>query len=372
MEISVYSRDMIALDAIDRITSLIWTRRYWSVGEFKLLVPFTDQHAKLLVKQNIIMKRGDTEAAEIRYVNIRKNPEGFEEIEVQGKFLTNWIGKRIIRNQITTVDNTQNIIRRIVNENVINPSLAELKIPNVLLHNDASTESGNIDYTSEAFANAILEIETRAKAAKIGFRMITDVRTGLHYWSVYEGKNLTADQTDNPPCIFSQEFDNIAEQEYTNSVENFKSTAYVGGEETEPRVVRVVGNAASGLDRDEIFINATDITKKYTNSAGQEVVRTDAQYNAALDERGAAELEHHAETLNFSSTINTNANLKYKEDYDLGDRVTCINKRWRIRINVRITQVTETYQQGFEAIDITFGESLPALLDTIRQITKTG
>ena len=85
---------------------------------------------------------------------------------------------------------------------------------------------------------------------------------------------------------------------------------------------------------------------------------------------GASELEQYAETLSFASKINTHANLKYREDYDLGDRVTCVNKRWGIKINVRITEVMETYQQNIEEIDITFGESLPALLTQIRQITK--
>ena len=51
----------------------------------------------MLVKNNIIMKRGDDEAAQIRYVSITKNSQGLEEIEVQGKFLIAWIGKRIIK-----------------------------------------------------------------------------------------------------------------------------------------------------------------------------------------------------------------------------------------------------------------------------------
>ena len=72
----------------------------------------------------------------------------------------------------------------------------------------------------------------------------------------------------------------------------------------------------------------------------------------------------------YKRQINTHANLKYREDYDLGDRVTCVNKRWGIKINVRITEVAETYQQNMEEIDITFGESLPALITQIRQITK--
>lgn len=371
MELYIYDRDMTLHGVIDEISSLIWTRRYWAAGEFKLLVPFTARHVELLQKNRLVLKRGDTEAAEIRYVNISKNTQGLEEIEVQGKFITQWIGKRIVRNQISATSGTQAILYRIVNETVISPSAAGRAIPNVLLDPlDADTGSGTIDYTSEAFTNALLAVETAAKAAKQGFRMRTDVRAGKHYFSVYAGRNLTADQADNPPCVFSQEFDNIAEQEYTNSVENLKTTAYVGGEEVEPRVVAEVGGGASGLDREEVFVNATDITKVYRDANDNEITRTDAELLACLMERGASELEQYAETLSFASKINTHANLKYREDYDLGDRVTCVNKRWGIKINVRITEVMETYQQNIEEIDITFGESLPALLTQIRQITK--
>lgn len=371
MELYIYDRDMTLHGVIDEISSLIWTRRYWETGEFKLLVPFTSKHASLLVKKNIVMKRGDTEAAEIRYVHISKNAEGLEEIEVQGKFITQWIGKRIVRNQIITSSGTQAILYQIVRENAVSPTVTARRIPNVFLDpEDVDTGSGTIQYTSEAFINALLAVETAAKAAKLGFRMRTDVRAGKHYFSVYAGRNLTADQKENPPCIFSQEFDNVSEQEYTNSIENLKSTAYVGGEEKEPRVIAEVGGGAAGLDREEVFVNATDITKTYTDSNENEITRTDAEYLACLMERGASELGQYAETLSFSSKINTHANLKYREDYDLGDRVTCVNKRWGIKINVRITEVSETYQQNIEEIDITFGESLPALLTQIRQIAK--
>ncbi len=107
-----------------------------------------------------------------------------------------------------------------------------------------------------------------------------------------------------------------------------------------------------------------------TKTSGQTVTLTDAQYLALLSARGVEELEQYAETLAFGSKINTNANLKYGTDYDLGDRVTCINKRWNVRIDVRITEIAETYETSGEEIDITFGESLPALLTQIRQITK--
>lgn len=374
MELYVYSSEMELQGIVEKIASLIWTRRYWSCGEFKLLVPFTEEHSQMLVKNNIIMKRGDDEAAQIRYVSITKNSQGLEEIEVQGKFLIAWIGKRIIKKQIITNDTTQNILYRIVRENVTNPADTARKIPDVsIADDDADTESGVIDYTSEQYTNAQLAAETAAKAAKLGIRMRTDARTGAHVFSVYEGRDLTAGNTaGNAPCIFSQEFDNIVEQEYTNSVENLKTTAFVGGEEKEgvARKVAEVGGSAAGLAREEVFINATDIVQEYEDDDGEQVTLTDAEYLALLSARGAEELEQYAETLSFGSKINTFANLIYRTDYDLGDRVTCVNKRWGIRIDVRITEIAETYQNNVEEIDITFGESLPALLTQIRQITK--
>ena len=374
MELYVYSSEMVLQGIVEKIASLIWTRRYWSCGEFKLLVPFTEEHSRMLVKNNIIMKRGDDEAAQIRYVSITKNSQGLEEIEVQGKFLIAWIGKRIIKKQIITNDTTQNILYRIVRENVTNPADTARKIPDVsIATDDEDTESGVIDYTSEQYTNAQLAAETAAKAAKLGIRMRTDARTGAHVFSVYEGRDLTAGNTaGNAPCIFSQEFDNIVEQEYTNSVENLKTTAFVGGEEKEgvARKVAEVGGSAGGLAREEVFINATDIVQEYEDDDGEQVTLTDAEYLALLSARGAEELEQYAETLSFGSKINTFANLIYRTDYDLGDRVTCVNKRWGIRIDVRITEIAETYQNNVEEIDITFGESLPALLTQIRQITK--
>lgn len=368
MEINVYDTDITPLGVIDKITSLIWTRRYWSCGEFKLLVPFTERHAALLQKRRIIMKRGGNEAAQIRYVNIKKNTEGVEEIEVQGRMLAWWLEKRIVRTQIITTDTTQNIIYRAVRENVTAPTDTKRKIPNLSIATAPDLGSGRIEYASEPFISALLACESAAKAAKLGFMVTTDVRARLHSFAVYKGRDLTADQTDNPPCIFSQEFDNILEQEYTNSVENLKSVAYVGGEDKEGTARKVVEvGGAVGLDRDEVFVNATDITQTY-REGDKDITMTDAQYIEMLSQRGASELMQYAETLNFASKVNTHTNLRYEEDFNLGDRVTCVNKRWGIKINVRITEIAETYQEGKMDVDITFGESLPTLIDKIRKL----
>lgn len=188
---------------------------------------------------------------------------------------------------------------------------------------------------------------------------------------MYKGRDLTAEQTTYRPCIFSNDFDNIYEQEYQNSIENLRSACYVGGEEKEglQRQIVEVGSS-SGLDRTEIFINASDITQVYKQGE-TDITMPIEQYIQMLKARGAKELEQYAETLNFSSKINAHSNLAYKTDFDIGDRVTCLDKRWGIKINVRITEITETYQQNQNDVDVTFGESLPTLFDKLNKTRWT-
>lgn len=369
MEIYIYNTQLTPLGVIDEMTSFLWTRRYWSAGEFKLLVPFTKLNAKLLVKDNLAMKKGDKEAAQIKFVSIRKNVYGLEEIEVQGRFVTAWLDKRIVLSQITSTNTSQNILNRLAAENVVNPSSQSRAIPLLEMEvNQPDLGSGIINYTSEPFISVLLASETVAKAAKLGFVIETDVKALKHVYRVYKGRELTIEQTENRPCIFSQEFDNIYEQEFTNSVENLKSACYVGGEEKEgiERLIVEVGSS-SGLDRTELFINANDITQIYKDGE-TEITMPLATYIEMLRQRGAKELEQYAETLSFSSKINVFSNLKYKEDFDIGDRVTCVDKRWGIKINVRITEITETYQQNKNDVDVTFGESLPTLFDKINKM----
>lgn len=296
-----------------------------------------------------------------------------EEIEVQGKFLLSWIGKRILTTQIITKDTTQNILYAIVKQTCTNAGAAR-NIPNFSISTtDADTGSGQIDYTSEQYANAPACGGNGGEGGEAGYSGSDKCPHGQAYlFRLRRARSYGGQYRRERALYLFAGVDNIVEQEYTNSVENLKTTAYVGGEEKEgvTRKVAEVGGSSTGLSRDEVFINATDIVQEYENESGQTVTLTTAQYLALLSARGVEELEQYAETLAFGSKINTNANLKYGTDYDLGDRVTCINKRWNVRIDVRITEIAETYETSGEEIDITFGESLPALLTQIRQITK--
>ena len=83
--------------------------------------------------------------------------------------------------------------------------------------------------------------------------------------------------------------------------------------------------------------------------------------------KAAGQLESYGERISFVSTISTSKNLKYKRDFTIGDIVTSIEKRWGIKIDARITKVNQTSQNGQDTLEVTFGESLPTLIEKIKQ-----
>lgn len=373
MQLYVYDSQMVMQGIVERITSLIWTRRYWEPGEFKLLIPFDSTHNELMQPGNIVIMHGDTEAAEIQYVSISKNLEGYEVIEAQGKFLTHWLSKRVIVTPLDNVSATaQALVQRIVNKNCVDTD-ADRVLP-FTMHADETISGEDILYTSEPYANVLDSIVDIAQGSKIGFKMITDRASGDHEFSVYKGVDSTADNTaGNPPCIFSQEYDNVLEQQYTISTEKHKTTAYVTGEEVDDQdpVLVIVHDDQAGLSRKELYVGANDIKQTYKDDQGVEHTLTDAEYEQALEDRGLEKLEQYVVSQAFSSEINVGANLIYREDFDLGDRVTCINKTWNVRIDARITEVSEYYEAAKgDSLEITFGESIPSVYKQIKNMVK--
>lgn len=383
MELRVFDTKIEPLGAIDELDSLLWHIKYFDVGTFSLLAPITDNNSKLLVEGNIIVKHdGKKEvtdaaggvwrrAAQITYKHITKDENGLEQIEAQGFMLSQWFNKRCIYPQIVATATNQNLINTMIMNNCGSRAAASRQFPQFIILEQETIEGSQVEYANEVCAQLSQEVKTRAQAGKLGYDILINEREKKYGFYLYKGKDLTAKNSEgNTPCIFSREFDNVNEQEYTASIENCGNFIYVQGaaDDNGSQPLVTVDNAgAAGLELEEVFCDATDIARKY-QSGETEVTIPLATYLMMLKTRGAAELESYGKTINFVSTINTNSNLKFKADFDIGDRITCKENAWGIQIDARITEVTETYQKGAEEIEATFGDSLPTLVDKIRKV----
>lgn len=383
MELRVFDETVEPLGLIDEMASMLWHVKYFDVGTFNLLAPITDNNKRLLIEGNIIVKHdGKREvtdaaggiwrrAAQITYVHITKDENGLEQIEAQGYMLSQWLNKRCISPQIVATATNQSVINTMVKNNCGSGASTKRRFPRFIMLAQETMAGSAVEYANEVYAKLGQEVKARAQAGKLGYDILINERSRQYGFYLYKGKDLTAKNSEgNTPCIFSRDFDNVNEQEYTASIENCGNFIYIQGaadDNGSQPVTTVDGEGASGLELTEVFCDATDIARKY-QSGETEVTIPLNTYLQMLKTRAAAELENYGKIINFVSTINTNSNLKFKQDFDLGDRITCKETKWGIQIDARITEVTETYQKGAEEIEATFGDSLPTLVDQIRKV----
>jgi hypothetical protein len=359
MELYIFDKELNFQGILEVYTSLIWRRRYSKHGDFELHCALTIKNLELLKKGNIVWKNDDEEAGYIKYRNLSMDNDGDEALVVSGKFLTGYLNRRIIWGTENLNTTSELAVRELIDKNVINPSNTERKIGLMALGEVKGYPQTTNMQTS--YDNLLDKVEEIANTNELGIRTILDLPNKKIVFDIYEGLDRTEFNGVNAPAIFSREFENVLEQEYTDSDNNFRNLALVAGEgEGSARVLEVIGSGTD-LDRYEVFIDAKDLQKD---------AMTDLEYKAKLVERGNTKLAEYKDIQTFDSKINLNSNLEYKVDFNLGDKVTCVSKAWGITIDTRITEIEEVYEASGKQINVTFGNEIPTLIDKIRQVVN--
>lgn len=86
---------------------------------------------------------------------------------------------------------------------------------------------------------------------------------------------------------------------------------------------------------------------------------TAAEYKGILQQRGNEKLAEYGIIEAMEAQTKPFVNFKYREDYDLGDIVTVEKKMWGIKMDKRITEIQEIFENGGFDIVPTFGDPLP-------------
>lgn len=364
MELYVFNVNIELIHIIDNFTSLIWTRKYYKPGQFELHLPLTDDNIKYLKRGNIIYKKGDNEAGYIETRQIDLDEKGQEFLQIKGKFLTNYANKRINWGQLAFSGLSEVLMRKLVNDNCINPSNVNRKIP-LLILGPLKNYSERIEYQN-SYGNIIEELEKIASTNELGYRINLNHIDKKLIFEVYKGVNRSVNQSLIAPCIFSRDFENILNQTYMESNNDYKNTALVGGEgEGAARTLISINNNNIGLNRHELFVDARDLQKEVDG-----VVLTDTEYKNALIQRGNEKLAEHQELKTFESKVNTRGNNIYKVDYDLGDIVTVTDKKWGVTLDTRITEIEEVYEEGKVEVNPVFGNVIPTIIDQMKRMVR--
>jgi len=351
MDINILNTNYDIVGVLDSFTSLIWNVRYNEVGDFELKVPVSARDIEWLREDYYIEIPDSDRTMIIERQEPDMDVEKGDIVIFKGRPLESILDRRIVWQQTTVSGNLQNAIKRLLNENVISPSIADRKISNFRFidSTDTAVTSIRIEETQYTGDDLLEVITTLCQNNDLGFKITLNSSKQFEF-RLYAGANRTTSQIVYPQVVFSLENDNLFSSKRTQDKTNYKNVTLIGGEgEGLARRTAIYGSA-SALNRREYFTDARDIS----SNAGMEDEIPPAEYNNMLIERGKAKLKEHIIEKEVEAEVDTSerAMFQYQQDYFIGDVVNVID-RYGVQFSARIKEMTISLTQtGYQSYPI--------------------
>lgn len=331
MEINVFDNNLNKIAIVDVYTSLMWCKRYYDVGALDLQIEATTENLSLFKKDYFISRNDDDTFFQIKAIELDTASDHDNHLIIGAVDCKSILNQRLIWDFVSFSGTVENYIRKLINDNIISPTVSNRKIDNFMLKNvKGFTETIKQQSSFDNLGEKIIDV---CKSYYFGCKVTFE--NGIFYFDLFKGVDRSQNQTENNPIVFSPEYDNLASSKYNFDSTKYKNVALIGGEgEGKDRKTTYVGNS-SGLNRYEIFVDCS------SDSTNTEETITDEEYFTQLKSKGTNELAKQATTTSFEGQIITDS-YKYKVDYDLGDIVTLKNE-YGISVNARIVEIVETW-----------------------------
>lgn len=375
MELYVFNQDVELLGIVDEIEEMDWTRCYYEGGNCLIKALLTTNNINLLKKGHIICKKDDL--SDPMYIEHRQisdeDDDGMELLVVEGISLTT----RILSSRITlgrqiergTADKIMEnmLLAQTNNHSNSNRHIKRLKV-------DTSVKS---DFITTYEYNSLYkpldeEFTAISSMDECGHKIYIDIEDKSFKFLAYKGKDIS------DKIVFSTSFDNLTNQEYTESDSNYKNVGIIAGqgEEEDRDLIVYQDEDYADLDRLELFIDARDIEQdkrivQVPNEDGEledveEPIKNGETAVKLLQERAKEKLSETSQVRSYTASITGN-NYVYRVDYELGDIVTVRNDKWGVMYSDRIIEINEQYSDEGMTVNVEFGKELPTFAKKINQ-----
>lgn len=371
IQILVFRVDNTAFEVIGEVNqyeSLIWPDKFNGYASFELWAPITDENSEYFKKGNVVWCGGDN-AAVIEIVKSNIDDKGTKTFNVKGRTLEMLLTTRILWDTYNASNKYASaIMYEVVNQNCVNPTNANRKIPYLECAEDKQLGGKmSIQKTGGEVYDMLTSI---ANNKDLGFSVLFRPKEKKLIFEVVIGVDRTTEQNEVDPVEFSTDLEDILSSSYYTNNQDEKSVALVMGEgEGASRKSKISGdNAAGGFDRRELYVDARDIQSKSINGAGTTVTLTPEEYDAALVNRGNSKLAERKVTETFEAQIRVFGDVQYEfgKDYQKGDKVTVRDRQLNVVVSARITEVEEDFDDEY-ALVLTFGYSHPTIMQKMKQ-----
>lgn len=337
MDIYVADEKMNTVAVIDYCKSVIWHSKYCGAGDFELMIPMMPAGAYLLetIKEGYFFYRKDSKTVMMaQKIELKTNVESGDYLLISGASAECLIGRRIIWQQTNLSGKVCDCVKRLMNENLIDPADARRRIDIIKMGQGVSVETTmQKQVTGDNLSDSVEEI---LSTYGLGYCLEYEVvgKPGAMQFKILQGADRSVgNKQGNPAVRFSPEFDNVLASDFAEDYTALKNVALVAGEGEGTARRSVTVGEGSGLARRELYVDSRN-----TSSNDGEI--SDADYNSMLQQEGVDALSQTQVTRTFAGEIEPDVNYHYGTDYFIGDIITVQNE-YNIGFRARIAEIVE-------------------------------
>lgn len=314
----VISNYFVKQAIIEDFYSLVWAERFYELGDFELELPIEYAEEEYIADNYYIRIPDSNVVMEIEEVK-PYTEEDKSTLLVKGRSVECALGKRVFTVPIAVDDVAETIIYSLIDENLTSPSDSKRRI--YLFKQTFPTVSTTATFAGlfeqdKTIQAAVLEI---CKATGLGLKAEPTSDNQMSFL-VYEGVDRSFDQSTNPYVIFSEQFDNILESSFYESVKGTFNVVYVY---TNDSVYDLVEVWAAGESEPQYAPRREGSLEMSIDRDVTDPPLSDAEVLAIINTRGRAEIEENKVVGMFEGEFDIQGNFKYGTDFFMGDIVQC-------------------------------------------------
>lgn len=327
MVVYILNANFERIGIIDTFKSLIWTDRAREYGDFELSCFPTEKNIQDCSPDNFVENPESEHLMIIEKIDLKSDTDDGDEFIVAGNSLESILERRIVWTKTVLSGSLQEGIKKLINEAIISPEIAERKIPNFVFEDSTDTAITTLMLSKECEAGDNLYdiIKDVCDEYKICFKVVLNSEKKLTF-SLYAGADRSYTQSDNAFVMFSPNFENIITSEYSSYRTDYKNVCLVTasrtkeGAEEETEYTEVAGTG-EGITRREMHVEGSDVPTKNDH----EVEYSDAEYKNLLAQRGLKELGDNPIDEKFEGEVDYTNVFVYGKDFFLGDTIQVAN-----------------------------------------------
>lgn len=342
----VLDTDLKTLAIIDSYISMIWTDRFNEFGDFQLIVPETKANVSLYTKDRLLYSSDTDSLMIIEDYVMEEDEEKGRTITITGRSYESMLNRRILWNDIVFEGNIQDLIERMLKENVIEPSDSSRKIPNIVFDrvDDSVVNSKSVTETLAVGSFVGDNANSVCQTADIGWKLRNRTSGGeldpIYHFSLYSGVDRSADQNVVGRIVLSSDTNTLSSSTYTESNSDYKNFILTRTTRREnndsERVIESYafpsGNVPSGKDRYESYISASVV--------GEDL--SDDDIRKQLQNQANSELNKKQKISAFDCSVNLSRFYRYGKDYNIGDIIS-VKTPFGLIFKARVSEFVRSY-----------------------------